>query len=195
MRHAIHRLLSRGLVSILALPLLALFALASVTGCDPGTFFLLAPELIKGGGTSGQPFGQPRNVDALRTEMLAYINDERDARDLIPLAPSNSLHAVAQGHSNDMVAEDFLGHTGSDDSTPQTRVERAIGEARYIGENAGAGFRTIEIAHEAFMDSEENKKNILSPDATQIGIGLAFGDQENTYKDGVYITILFFDPK
>jgi uncharacterized protein YkwD len=190
MRHAIHRLLLR-----LSLTILALVTMAIVPGCDPSTFFAFAPKVVGDGSTSGQPFEQPKNVDALRVEMLTYINDERDARDLIPLAPSNSLHAVAQGHSNDMVAENFLSHTGSDESTPQTRVERAVGEARYIGENAGAGFRTIEIAHEKFMDSDENKKNILSPDATQIGIGFAFGDEENTYKDGVYITIIFFDPK
>lgn len=190
MRHAIQRLLSRVLVSMLAL-----LTMAIVPGCDPSTFFFLAPELINGGGNSGQPFGQPKNVDALRAEMITYINDERDSRDLIPLAPSTSLHAVAQGHSNDMVAKNFLGHTGSDGSTPETRVKRAIGEGRYLGENAGAGFRTIEIAHEKFMDSAENRKNILSPDATQIGVGIAFGDEDNTYKDGIYITILFFDPK
>ncbi|MCG3152564.1 MAG: hypothetical protein GEEBNDBF_01866 [bacterium] len=179
----------------LILTLIALLALACLPACDPSTFFLLAPQIIDGGGASGQPFEQPRNVDALRAEMIGLINDARETKDLIPLAPSTALHSVAQQHSNDMVAKNFLGHNGSDGSTPESRVKRSIGEAKYLGENVGAGFRTITIAHSKFMASPDNRKNIMAADATQIGIGIAFGDEENKYKDGIYLTILFFTPK
>ena len=184
-----------GTTRFLLLYLCALLACGSVTACDPATFFLLAPHIVKGGDADGDPFEQPRDVDALRLEMLNLINDERDSRDMIPLAPSTALHGIAQQHSIDMVTKDFLAHDGSDGSTPETRVTRNLGEADYLGENIGAGFRTISIAHEAFMKSEENRKNILAGGATQIGIGLAFGDEENKFKDAIYITILFFDPK
>lgn len=168
--------------------------LATAPACDPSTFFLLAP-LLKGSGDNGEPFAQPRDVDALRREMLDLINDARETKDLIPLAANTTLHAVAQQHSNDMVQKNFLNHNGSDGSTPEVRVKRALGEPAYVGQNIAAGFRTIQLTHDAFMKSKENRDNILSGAATQVGIGIAFGDEDNQYKDGAYITVVFFAPK
>ncbi|HYE78862.1 MAG TPA: CAP domain-containing protein [bacterium] len=173
--------------------------LLPASACDPTTFLLLAPTVIKnlGGnsGNDGDPFEQPRDIAALRVEMLGYINDSREEADLPPLVLSSQLNGVAQAHSIDMVDEDFVGHTSPDGSTTQSRVRNAIGEWSYLGENIGAGFATIRKAHNAFMDSDENRKNILARQATQVGIGMDFGDDSNEFKDGIYLTLIFFAPK
>lgn len=171
-----------------------------MTACDPSTFLLLAPTVIKnlggGGSGNGEPFEQTRDVDALRIEMLGYINDSREDADLDPLIMSSQLNGVAQGHSIDMVNEDYVNHTGPDGDTTQSRIQNAVAdEWDYLGENIGAGFSTLRKAHDAFMDSPENRKNILSTQARQIGLGFDFGDDENQFQDGVYMTFIFYTPK
>jgi hypothetical protein len=67
---------------------------------------------------------EPLRADSRTDELATLINRARVERDLLPLARSAELDAAAEAHSRDMVAGNFLDHTGSDGSQPQERAAR-----------------------------------------------------------------------
>ena len=67
----------------------------------------------------------PARAEARTDQLATLINRARVARGLLPLARASALDTAAQTHSADMVAHNYLDHTGSDSSTPQERAERA----------------------------------------------------------------------
>jgi len=166
-------------------------------GCDPTTFMLLAPSVLKNldNDDAGTNFTDGRDLSDLRTRTVELINDAREREKLPKLSMTAALNTTAQRHCTDMVASDFVGHRGSDGSGPETRVRDGVADDwDYLGENVTAGWPTVRDAFEAFMDNDDNRRNILAPEATQIGVGYAFGSEDNEYPDGAYVTILFFDP-
>ncbi|MEO7993974.1 MAG: CAP domain-containing protein [bacterium] len=170
---------------------LSIFA-TLVTGCDPSSLAFFAPLVLPKGDPDGKPYVGSRNVDQIRIEMLSFINTARDDKGLAPLGATNQLNSIAQLHSNDMVENDFVGHTGSDGSTVDQRVGRYLTKPSFLGENVGAGFAEIEEAFDAFMEHTESRENILSKQARQVGMGFAFSDDNNKLKDTVYVTMIFY---
>jgi hypothetical protein len=67
----------------------------------------------------------PASAANNRDELGTLINRARVEHGLGPLARSSELDTAAQAHSQDMVARNFLDHTGSDGSQPQERAQRA----------------------------------------------------------------------
>jgi uncharacterized protein YkwD len=66
--------------------------------------------------------GDPQS---LTDDLVSRINRARVAAGLLPLARAQELDAAAQAHSADMVAHNYLDHTGWDGSEPQQRAEHA----------------------------------------------------------------------
>jgi hypothetical protein len=66
----------------------------------------------------------PPATDARTDQLATLINQARVAHGQLPLARSASLDAAAGLHSRDMVAHNYLDHTGSDNSTPQERADQ-----------------------------------------------------------------------
>jgi uncharacterized protein YkwD len=64
-------------------------------------------------------------ADPRLTELVHRINAVRVANGRLPLADATELDVAAQAHSEDMVANGYLDHTGSDGSEPQERAVRA----------------------------------------------------------------------
>jgi uncharacterized protein YkwD len=71
------------------------------------------------------PTPSPASLDPRTDDLAALVNQARVDHDLLPLARSQQLDAAAQEHSQDMVANRYLDHVGSDGSTPQERAGRA----------------------------------------------------------------------
>jgi len=65
------------------------------------------------------------SADARADQLTTLINRARIEGAAAPLARSATLDAAAQAHSLDMVAHNYLDHTGSDGSQPQERADRA----------------------------------------------------------------------
>src|SRR5258708_26480864 len=61
----------------------------------------------------------------LTDDLVLRINRARVAAGLLPLARAPELDTAAQAHSADMVAHNYLDHTGFDGSEPQQRAEQA----------------------------------------------------------------------
>jgi hypothetical protein len=108
-----------------------------------------------------------------------------------PLAFNANLIAAARGHSQDMVVNDFQGHTGSDGSTITNRVE-AAGYTGWnaLAENVYAYAKNIFYGHAAFnvdwgVPSLGHRLNIMNfsasgPVYTEIGIGIVADTSPST---------------
>lgn len=101
------------------------------------------------------------------------------------------LAEVARQHSEEMAGNGYFSHQGLDGSLPYMRVSRAGLHWRASGENI-AKFSDIAQAEAGFMDEPKyqhnHRGNILNPEYTHVGIGIAKGS------DGMlYITQEFAD--
>lgn len=110
---------------------------------------------------------------------FARVNHERDARDIDSLRWSSDLATVARAHSEDMARQNNLHHNSN--------LGSQVSGWSSLGENVGVGPDANAI-HQAFMDSEAHRDNILE-DFTQIGIGAVVDG------DRVWITQVFRLPK
>jgi uncharacterized protein YkwD len=95
-----------------------------------------------------------------------------------PLQWDARLAAVARAHSEEMARNHFFAHTGVDGSEPSMRVSRAGIQWQATGENI-AKVDTVAGAEAAFMNEPKfqpnHRGNILNPDYTHVGVGVAKG--------------------
>ncbi|WP_329372297.1 CAP domain-containing protein [Streptomyces sp. NBC_01483] len=129
-------------------------------------------------------WSRPFSLGGLRQtagEVVALTNAERAAEGLAPLAVDAPLTTAAQAHSDDMVARAFYSHTSPDGSRPWDRAATAGSSRRTIGENIACGQRSPAEVVRGWMNSPGHRANILKPDFTHIGIGLAGGGTAGTY--------------
>lgn len=124
------------------------------------------------------------------TDAIAAINAYRAQNNLPAYTVNTLLVRAAQRHANDMACNNFFTHTGTDGSTPQTRVADAGYTASQVSENVygsnppldGAG--VVNWWKTDTTDPRHNQ-NLLSTTYTEIGVGYAFF---NGY--GYYVLVL-----
>ena len=100
------------------------------------------------------------------------INQYRIDNGLKPLKLDAELTAAAKAHSRDLAKWDRISHYGSDGSNPWDRVKRTGYRARLAAENVGTGQVDFREVLRGWKKSEGHNKNLLLPDATQMGIAL-----------------------
>ena len=131
-------------------------------GVTPPTSITVEPEI----GDEGQ-----LDADEVQTRMLALINAERARAGLSALALHPELTEIALAHSADMQEHGFVGHTSPTTGTAAERVARAGFRTPLVLENIGRGYGPREV-HRGLMDSPGHRANVLSADATHVGIGV-----------------------
>ncbi len=112
-----------------------------------------------------------RDPAAVAEALAALIARERSQRGLPPLASHAGLNAVAQGHTDDMLANHFVAHTSKQSGEAQDRVARAGLRSVVLLENIGRGYSASEI-HAGLMESPGHRANILNRDVTQLGVAV-----------------------
>ncbi|MGH9086307.1 MAG: CAP domain-containing protein, partial [Acidimicrobiales bacterium] len=91
------------------------------------------------------------------------IDQERTAHGLAALAPAADLQEVARRHAQRMAER------GQPYHNPQLGSE--VSDWSMVGENVGVGDQ-VDAIHAAFMASSPHRSAILSPDFTQVGVGV-----------------------
>lgn len=127
---------------------------------------------------------QPDGAASLAEATLAAINAERSQRGMAPLSPDPRLTAAAQTHACDSAARNQMSHRGSDGSNIGNRVERKGYRYRHIAENVAAGYRNPASVLQGWMESSGHRRNILTRNARDAGIGLAVA------RDGTFHWVL-----
>lgn len=128
----------------------------------------------------------PISIEALEREVIRLANQERIARGLPPLRANAILTAAARAHNQDMIANGFFDHRGSDGSWPSDRGCR-LGYTPYwdttclIAENIGGGYSTPADVVAGWMDSPGHRDNILSTGSREIGLAYTRGGEFGHY--------------
>ncbi|ETI34614.1 hypothetical protein L914_18147 [Phytophthora nicotianae] len=106
--------------------------------------------------------------------LLAAVNKERAAVGLPSLCMNTKLQSAAQKHSNDMAANNFMSHTGSNGSSMSQRITASGFKWTAIAENVAAGQKDVTAVMKAWMNSAGHKKNILGSKYKMFGCGYAY---------------------
>jgi hypothetical protein len=112
-------------------------------------------------------------------QFFELINDERTSRGLNALGSYWDLVDDARGHSADMAAAGDIWHN------PDLAL---VTTGWYLlAENVGMGPQ-VGVLHEAFMDSEPHRENVLRSGLDYLGVGVVI-DEEDT----IFVTMVFMD--
>ncbi len=107
-------------------------------------------------------------------EMLRLVNELRLSKGRKELQLSPELNAAAQVHSEDMAKNNFIGHSGSDNSNFSTRIRRKNYPGSPVAENVAAGNSDVKKTFDQWVNSIEHYKNMLLENPNKIGIGHAY---------------------
>jgi uncharacterized protein YkwD len=122
------------------------------------------------------------------------LNAEREARGLSILAWDDRAATVAKAHSEDMIANNFVGHVSPRTGDAAARFERAGINGIVVRENVARGYGPKGI-HESLMNSPGHRANLLAADVTHVGIGVVFGEPESSAANAprpVFLTQNFY---
>jgi uncharacterized protein YkwD len=114
-------------------------------------------------------------ADDPAAQVVALINAERVARDLPALRVDAALHRDAQAYAESMASTGHFSHRGGDGSTITDRAEAAgYARWRFLGENLARGQQSAARAVAAWLASPSHRANLLTDEASEIGVGYAW---------------------
>ncbi len=119
---------------------------------------------------------------AVKDEMLADVNRLRAAAGVAPLVEDPRLDAAAQEHAEDMLARDYYDHKSPEGKQVGDRVKAEGYSWRLVAENIAAGHVTVDSVLDAWMQSSGHRANLLRPNATDFGFGLAVGPFDSRHR-------------
>jgi uncharacterized protein YkwD len=122
----------------------------------------------------------PEDVLKLSADLVASHNQLRSESKLPSLKVSKKLQAAALEHARDMAEHKKMSHTGSDGSTPSSRVLSRGYRMRRTGENIAFGQKRVEDVMKRWMKSPPHKRNILGS-FSEIGAACAAASDGTLY--------------
>jgi uncharacterized protein YkwD len=120
------------------------------------------------------------------TEVISAVNAYRAQNDLPAYSVNARLAEAAQRHAVDIACHKLYVHTGTDKSTPRTRVADTGYLARSVSENVNGNYPPLngQGAVNWWINDKTDpthNKNLLSNTFTEIGVGYAFFDNYGFY--------------
>lgn len=113
--------------------------------------------------------------DVTAGKLIELANQSRAAAGEEPLTENALLSAAAAAKAEDMLKNDYFGHTSPAGVKPWHWVTEAGYGYQYAGENLAINYHEAEAQHQAWMESPTHRANILSPRYTEIGIAVVSG--------------------
>jgi uncharacterized protein YkwD len=104
--------------------------------------------------------------------VLGLVNDERAKQGVAALRYDPSLARAAQGHAEDMVARGYFDHVSPDGRRFSDRAAAAGYQGFATGENIAQGQRSAAEVMRAWMNSSGHRRNILSSESNELGVGV-----------------------
>jgi len=123
-----------------------------------------------------------RDLDRVRAEMLARVNDARKRQKVVPLRSNARLDLTAQRHAEDMLARGYFAHKSPEGKTVADRARAAGYDWQTVGENIAEGQFTVDEVMDTWLHSPGHRRNILDPDFKELGVGLALGRSGRSYR-------------
>lgn len=130
---------------------------------------LIPVEVTGGAGLQTNP--SEAQLAKYRQQLLDLTNAERAKVGAAPLTMQETLHQIAQYHSEDMGKVGYFAHDSPSGEGPGDRAAK-FGWTKGIGENI-ASHGSIEGAHNGLFWSAGHRKNMLAKDWKVVGFGVA----------------------
>jgi uncharacterized protein YkwD len=120
------------------------------------------------------------------TQVINAVNSYRATKSLPPYTVNPLLAQAAQRHANDIACHKLYVHTGSDGSTPQTRVKDTGYIAKSVSENVNGNYPPFDGQQAVtwwINDKGDLRhgQNLVSTVFTEIGVGYAFFENYGFY--------------
>ena len=120
------------------------------------------------------------------TQVINAVNSYRATKGLPPYTVNAQLAQAAQRHANDIACHKLYVHTGSDGSTPQSRVKDTGYLAKSVSENVNGNYPPLDgqgAVNWWINDKTEPRhgQNLLSTSFKEIGVGYSFFDNYGFY--------------
>ncbi|MGL5642488.1 MAG: CAP domain-containing protein [Paraclostridium sp.] len=123
--------------------------------------------------TENKPSTPSGNFASFQQEVLNLVNVERTNRGLQPLKFNSELSKVATLKSQDMIDKNYFDHTSPTYGSPFDMMKQFGISYNAAGENIAMGQETPKEVMNSWMNSPGHRKNILNPDFTELGVGIA----------------------
>jgi uncharacterized protein YkwD len=120
---------------------------------------------------------QPLNPQAA----LAEINAFRAKYGRSPLALDARLSRAAAMQSKDQAGRSWIGHYGSDGSTPKDRAARVGYHPKIAAENVASGQKSFSDVLSGWEGSSGHRSNLLLPNVSAAGVAMAQNKSGRTY--------------
>ncbi|WP_195940385.1 CAP domain-containing protein [Romboutsia sp. 1001713B170131_170501_G6] len=130
---------------------------------------------------------QSGNFSAYQREVVNIVNAERSKRGLAPLTLDSSLSNVATKKSQDMINKGYFDHNSPTYGSPFDMMKQFGISYKAAGENIAMGQKDPQDVMNAWMNSDGHRKNILSPNFTHIGVGIAKASNGQLYWTQMFI--------
>jgi uncharacterized protein YkwD len=104
-------------------------------------------------------------------DLSNLINGARAAAGLQPFSLDPRLAAVSRGHSDEMARSWFFSHVSPTTGDVGARLRAARVPYRTASQSI-AWVRSPRLAYDAFMSDAANRGNLLSPEFTDLGVGI-----------------------
>lgn len=108
-------------------------------------------------------------------DIFRLVNESRSGEGLENLSFNPVLTSAAMAKAQDMINADYFSHTGLDGKKPWEWIVKSDYDYVFVGENLAMNFFTAESVHQALMNSETHRKNILAGKYVDIGIAVLSG--------------------
>ncbi len=123
------------------------------------------------------------DLERVRALALAAVNRAREAAGRRPVEADPHLDAAAQAHAEDMLRRSYYDHRSPEGKTAPQRVRAAGYPMRGpVAENIAKGLFTAEEVIDRWMASPGHRQNILLRRVRKVGLGVAFGENENGFE-------------
>ncbi|MCQ1059107.1 CAP domain-containing protein [Photobacterium sp. DNB23_23_1] len=164
------------------------------TGTNPG-------DDNNTGGDEGNTDPDPGPGDTFAEQMLYAVNQVRSESqncggEIMPAVDALEwdldLQDAAYRHSSDMANNNFMSHTGSDNSSPEDRINATGYSWSTWAENVAAGQKDIDAVMTSWMNSSGHCKNIMNGSVTEMGASFV---ENSDASYGIYWTQVFAKPR
>ncbi|MBO3444996.1 CAP-associated domain-containing protein [Clostridium sp. CCUG 7971] len=126
------------------------------------------------------PKGSENLTRSFELQTIDLVNSTRLQNGLNSLKYSEKATLSSRYHSEDMMEQNYFDHVNKNNESPFDRMKKQGIFYMGAGENIAAGQTSAVYAHEAWMNSEGHRKNILG-DYKYIGVGVVFGGHYTIY--------------
>lgn len=155
------------------------------------TAIQIIDENLETGKDGIYPPGSESLREGLEYQLFDLTNASRAKHGLAPLEWHAEVGETARRHSADMAENEYFNHTNLDGQSPFDRMTEDGISYTTAGENlAAAQFSSI-YAHHGLMNSEGHRQNILNDNFRELGVGVAFDDEDRPFYTEKFLSNLW----